>query len=88
MTQRAELLAFAASYAYGIARNHPFADGNKRTALTAAAVFLEINGQSLVADEAEAVAVFRALASGKLEEGELALWITGNVDPRAMSPEE
>jgi len=79
------LARLAAGYAFGIARNHPFADGNKRTALTVAAVFLEINGQSLVAEEAEAVAAFRALAWGKLDEEELAVWLEENVELR--SPE-
>lgn len=69
----------AASYAFGIAKNHPFVDGNKRVALTAAAVFLEINGASLQASEAETVAVFRDLASGAIDEDELILWFDQNV---------
>jgi death on curing protein len=64
----------AASYSYGLARNHPFIDGNKRVALTTAAIFLEINHYSLNATEAETVITFEHLASGKLTEKQLALW--------------
>ena len=64
----------AASYSYGLALNHPFVDGNKRTALTIAAIFLEINGYSLNAKETETVVTFERLASGILTEAELALW--------------
>lgn len=72
------LARLAASYAFGIAKNHPFVDGNKRAALTATAVFLEINGCTLEAAEAEAVAVFRDLAAGKIDEEELAVWLDEN----------
>lgn len=65
----------AAAYSYGLARNHPFVDGNKRIALTVAAVFLEINGHSLNASEAEAVIVYQQLADGTLAEEALAEWI-------------
>ena len=68
----------AASYAFGIAKNHPFVDGNKRVALTASAVFLEINGLRLVGSEAEAVVVFENLASGDTTEDELAAWFEAN----------
>jgi len=64
----------AASYSYGLALNHPFVDGNKRTALTVAAIFLEINGYSLNAKEPETVVTFERLASGLLTETQLALW--------------
>lgn len=73
------LSRLAASYAFGIAKNHPFVDGNKRVALTAAAVFLEITGAPLEAKEAEAVAVFRDLASGAIDEEELTLWFDQNM---------
>lgn len=65
----------AAAYSYGLARNHPFVDGNKRIALTVAAVFLEINGHSLNAPEAEAVLMYQQLADGTLAEEALAEWI-------------
>lgn len=64
----------AASYAYGIARNHPFVDGNKRTALVVAESFLRINGFRLDATNAELVVRFMALAAGELGEDELAAW--------------
>jgi death-on-curing protein len=69
------LFELAASYAYGLARNHPFIDGNKRISLTVAAVFLELNGYSLNASEAEAVLIFQRLATGTLSESDLATWI-------------
>lgn len=71
----ASIFDFAASYSYGLARNHPFIDGNKRIALTVAAVFLELNGYSLNATEAEAVLMYQQLAAGSLAEEELAAWI-------------
>lgn len=58
----------AAAYAYGIIRNHPFADGNKRTGFLAAYVFLHSNGWELRAREAEAVHVVLALAAGEMDE--------------------
>ena len=69
------IFELAASYSYGLARNHPFIDGNKRISLTVAAVFLELNGYSLNATEAEAVLMFQRLAAGNLSEPELANWI-------------
>lgn len=71
----ASIFELAAAYSYGIARNHPFMDGNKRIALTIAAVFLDLNGFTLDAPEAEAVIVYQQLASGELEEKALAEWI-------------
>lgn len=68
----------AAAYGYGLARNHPFVDGNKRIALAVSAVFLEINGYSLNAPEAEAVVIFQQLASGALTEAALAEWLEGS----------
>jgi len=65
----------AASYSFGLAQNHPFADGNKRIALTVAAVFLELNGFSLDATEPETVLMYQQLASGNITELELANWI-------------
>lgn len=65
----------AAAYGEGLIRNHPFVDGNKRIALTATAVFLEINGISLQAPEAEAALVFERLAAGDFGCEELARWL-------------
>jgi death-on-curing protein len=67
--------ALAASYAFGLARNHPFVDGNKRTALVVAEAFLELNGYSLNATNAEVVVVFLSLASGELSEEYLTAWL-------------
>lgn len=71
--------ALAAAYAFGIARNHPFVDGNKRTAAVAAETFLVLNGHSLVASDAELVVAFLALAAGELSEYELADWFRGHL---------
>jgi death-on-curing protein len=70
-----DIFELAAAYSYGLARNHPFVDGNKRIALTIAAVFLELNGFTLNAPEAEAVIMYQRLAAGELEEDELAEWL-------------
>ncbi len=74
------LAEMAAAYAFGIARNHPFVDGNKRTALMAVYTFLRTNGLRLIAPEVEAVAVIRDLAAGELGEEELARWIEENME--------
>lgn len=75
----------AAAYAYGIARNHPFVDGNKRTVFTVGALFLELNGYRLTASEAEAAVVFKNLASGDLDEPALAAWYEANSPPEPNS---
>lgn len=67
--------ALAASYAFGLARNHPFIDGNKRTAEVVMEVFLNANGFTLQANNAEIVVVVLALAAGELTEDELAAWL-------------
>ncbi|MEW8012331.1 MAG: type II toxin-antitoxin system death-on-curing family toxin [Candidatus Thiodiazotropha endolucinida] len=64
----------AASYCYGLANNHPFVDGNKRIALTIAALFLELNGYSLTAPEPNAVVIIEELAAGNLSEDDLSTW--------------
>jgi len=69
----------AAVYAFGIAGNHPFVDGNKRVAFMAAYVFLGLNGYRLTATEPDATLTFLALAAGELEEVELADWIAANI---------
>ena len=65
----------AASYAFGIARNHPFVDGNKRTAFVASALFLRLNDYRLTADQAEAAITFLRLAAGEMSEAEFAEWL-------------
>jgi death-on-curing protein len=75
----------AAAYAFGIARNHPFVDGNKRTAFVALETFLVLNGKALTVDDAEAVSVMLRLAAGELSERELADWIRRHLAPRGGS---
>mgnify|MGYP000880036793 FL=1 len=70
--------ALAAAYAFGIARNHPFVDGNKRTAAVVAETFLVLNGYALNATDAELVVAVLALAAGELSEEELADWFRGH----------
>jgi death-on-curing protein len=72
------LARLAASHAFGISRNHPFLDGNKRTSLVVAELFLDLNGLELNASDAECVTTFLALAAGDLSEDELAEWITAH----------
>ena len=72
----------AAAYAFGIARNHPFVDGNKRTAFVVARLFLDLNGFDLVIDEVENLKVFLALAAGDIEEKVLADWYRKNIIPK------
>jgi death-on-curing protein len=74
----ASAFELAAAYAFGLARNHPFVDGNKRIALIAAFTFLLLNGWEVQAEETAAVLVFVDLAAGKLDEKELALWLERN----------
>ena len=77
-----DIPALAASYAFGIARNHPFIDGNKRTAFMVMAVCVEINGLDFTAPEPEATATILALAAGEVAEEELAVWVAANSAPR------
>jgi death-on-curing protein len=73
--------ALAASYAFGLARNHPFVDGNKRTAAVVSEAFLRLNGYTLNASDAEVVVAFLALAAGELTEDQLAEWFGERVRP-------
>ena len=70
-----DLATLAAAYAYGIARAHPFNDGNKRAAFLAAMIFLGLSGRDLDATEVEVVQVVTALAAGSLTEEALATWL-------------
>ena len=80
--ERPDAAALAAAYAYGLARNHPFADGNKRTAWVVARVFLTINGHRLEFDPPDAVRTIEALAAGTLSETELATWFRQRLGKR------
>ncbi len=77
----ADVALLAAAYAYGIARNHPFLDGNKRTAYVAMELFLMKNGMVLTASDEDAVLTFLKLAAGELSEEELTVWIRQNCEP-------
>jgi death-on-curing protein len=76
-----DLLALAAAYAFGIARNHPFADGNKRTAWVMARLLLALNGVRLDYTPEAAIAIVLALAAGELSENELTEWFREHVRP-------
>lgn len=71
----------AAAYCYGIARNHPFIDGNKRTAWVCAELFLLLNACSLNVDNASALPIMLAVASGDLSESEFAGWLRKHLTP-------
>ena len=77
------MLDLAASYSYGLAQNHPFVDGNRGVALTTAGVFLELNGFSLDAKEADASVIFEQLAAGTLTEERLSKWFEDSSIPNA-----
>ncbi len=74
-------VALAAAYAFGIARNHPFLDGNKRTAFVVCRTFLLLNGLDLTAPREDRYRTFLALAGGTLDEDALADWLRENVSP-------
>ncbi|WP_088309386.1 type II toxin-antitoxin system death-on-curing family toxin [Novosphingobium sp. B 225] len=74
-----DVAMLAAAYAFGLARNHPFVDGNKRTAAVIAETFLMLNGYRLTASDAELVVAIVALAAGELDEAELADWYRGHM---------
>lgn len=74
----ADIFQMAASLGFGLAKNHPFADGNKRIAFAAMGVFLQMNGYEITADEVDAVATILRLAEGNLSEADLAAWLKAN----------
>jgi death-on-curing protein len=74
----ADLATLAAAYAFGIARNHPFIDGNKRTAFVAAELFLNLNGMTLSASDEACVLTMLRLAAGEIEEDAFAAWLRAN----------
>jgi death on curing protein len=76
---RPDAAALAAAYAFGILKNHPFADGNKRTAWVSARLFLSQNGHKLQFDPADAVKTIEAAASGNLTEAMLARWFRNRI---------
>jgi death-on-curing protein len=76
-----DVAALAAAYGFGLARSHPFNDGNKRVAFVTMAVFLGLNGHELVAPESEVVTVMFDLAADELSEDQLAEWIRLHLVP-------
>lgn len=76
-----DVAALAASYAFGIAKNHPFLDGNKRTALVVSITFLNVNGYDFDAAPAETYRMFLGLADGTVSEDELADWFRNMIFP-------
>jgi death on curing protein len=75
-----DLAVLAASYGFGLARNHAFVDGNKRAAFLAIGAFLAINRKSLRADPVDAIQTIVALAAGSLEESALAEWVGRHIE--------
>ncbi|MDU0340872.1 type II toxin-antitoxin system death-on-curing family toxin [Bosea rubneri] len=73
-----DLAVLAAAYAFGIARNHPFVDGNKRVSLLTLIIFLRLNGIAFAPSEADAAAIILALAAGEVDEEGLSRWIRDN----------
>ncbi len=73
-----DLAVLAAAYAFGIARNHPFVDGNKRVSLLTLIIFLRLNGIAFAPAEADAAAIILALAAGEVDEEGLSRWIRDN----------
>jgi death on curing protein len=74
--------ALAAAYGCGIARNHPFVDGNKRTAFVAVELFLYLNQVELTADDTQCVAVMLGVAEGSIDETQFAAWLRTHTQPR------
>ncbi len=72
----------AASYGVGLAKNHPFVDGNKRAAFLAIGLFLALNGQRLSASQAEATLTMLAVAAGQMDEATFARWLRDHARPR------
>ncbi len=70
-----DVFALAAAYGYGISRNHPFIDGNKRTGFVAAELFLRLNGYQLGASDADCVITMLAVAAGDFTEEVFATWL-------------
>ena len=84
--RESDLADLAAALGHGLARNHPFVDGNKRVALSVIDVFLQLNGLELVASEEDAVVTMRMLAEGRLPESDLAVWIRRGSRPLRDEP--
>jgi death-on-curing protein len=77
------LTELAGSYAFGLIRNHPFVDGNKRIGFAVSALFLLLNGKTLISDENDAFLQTLALAAGQITERDFAIWLQENVSDSA-----
>lgn len=77
-----DFAAFAASYGVGLAKNHPFVDGNKRAALLAVGLFLYLNGYRLHATQAQATLTVLGLAAGEVDEEAFAVWLRQHTSPK------
>ena len=77
-----DVAALASAYGFGIVRNHPFVDGNKRAALIVTELFLALNGFELVVGDVECVVTILALAAGDLDEAEFAAWLRAHLVAR------
>lgn len=77
--RRPDLASLAAAYGYGIVKNHPYSDGNKRVAFLTMVVFLGLNGLEVVAEEADVVTTMLTAADGNCSEAELARWIRSHI---------
>ena len=79
MYEQAELPELAAAYAFGVAKDHPFVDGNKRVAFIAMSAFLRLNGIAFAPSQADATAIILGLAAGEIAEEGLTRWIRDNL---------
>ena len=81
--RRPDLATLAAAYTYGLARNHPFRDGNKRIAFLTGVMFLGLNGRALDTNDADIVTVILGVASGQITEAALARWYRARIQRKA-----
>ena len=81
--EASDAAALAAAYGWGISRNHPFIDGNKRTGFVATELFLSLNGFELTATDADCVITMLNVAAGTLTEDAFAAWLRQHAQPRA-----
>lgn len=81
---KADMAALAAAYTYGIVKNHPFVDGNKRSGLVAGELFLRLNAHDLLASNADCVLTILKLAAGEMDEDALAQWFRDNIKPSSQ----
>ena len=80
--EQPDVASLAASYGVGLAKNHPFVDGNKRCAFLAAGLFLAMNGTRLAASQVDATTTMLALAAGDIDEASYAAWLRAHSRPR------